>query len=33
MNSTPKIAVSSGVIEEESAYVPRGAGRVVRFDF
>jgi len=32
MNST-KIAVSSGVIEGESTFVPRGAGRVVLLDF
>jgi len=32
MNST-KIVVSSGVIEGESTFVPRGAGRVVQLDF
>ncbi|MDH3677826.1 MAG: glycosyltransferase family 2 protein [Nitrosopumilus sp.] len=33
MESNPKIAVSSGVIEGEHYVTPRGAGRVVRMDF
>ena len=33
MTLNSKIAVSSGVIEGEYSVVPRGAGRVVRFDF
>ena len=33
MNSNPKIAVSSGIIEGEFSTAPRGAGRVVRYDF
>ena len=33
MTSNPKIAVSSGIIAGEYSVVPRGAGRVVRFDF
>jgi len=33
MKSDPKIAVSSGIIENEYSVVPRGAGRVVRLDF
>lgn len=33
MKSDPKIAVSSGIIEDEYSVVPRGAGRVVRLYF
>lgn len=33
MKSDPKIAVASGVIENEYSVIPRGAGRVVRLDF
>ena len=33
MRSNPKIAISSGVIEGEFSIEPRGAGRVVRYDF
>jgi glycosyltransferase involved in cell wall biosynthesis len=33
MQTNPKIAISSGVIEGEFSIEPRGAGRVVRYDF
>jgi len=33
MRTNPKIAISSGVIEGEFSIEPRGAGRVVRYDF
>jgi len=33
MQSNPKIAVTSGVVEGEYAVIPRGAGRVIRLDF
>ena len=33
MRAQPKIAISSGIIEGEFSIEPRGAGRVVRYDF
>ena len=33
MKLDPKIAVSSGIVENEYSVIPRGAGRVVRLDF
>jgi len=33
MKKNPKIAVSSGMIKNEFSSVPRGPGRVVRYDF
>jgi len=33
MRTEPKIAISSGIIEGEFSIEPRGAGRVIRYDF
>ena len=33
MRTEPKIAISSGMIEGEFSIEPRGAGRVIRYDF
>jgi glycosyltransferase involved in cell wall biosynthesis len=33
MNENPKIAISSGMIKDEYSITPRGAGRVVRYEF
>ena len=33
MNKNPNVAISSGIIEGEYSITPRGAGRVVKYDF
>lgn len=33
MNEKPNLVISSGIIEGEFSFTPRGAGRVVKYDF